>query len=140
MRIFLTFYLSGVLHALAEYAGGRHLQDSGTLRFFSTQVVGIIIEDGVEAVYRYARGCSMDVSVPLWARSIGYLWVMAFLVWSTPAWIYPDAAEQPKQPLLPFTILSQYMSGGGNQTSTSSVGSTSSSIFDGGYPTGLYHF
>ena len=106
MRIFLTFYLSGALHVLAEYAGGRHLQDSGTLRFFSTQVLGIMIEDGAQAVYRSARASRKDVPLQFWARSLGYTWVIVFLFWSSPAWIYPDAAEQPKPTVLPFTIMS----------------------------------
>ncbi|KAL8987204.1 MAG: hypothetical protein Q9177_003565, partial [Variospora cf. flavescens] len=48
----MVFLLSGLFHKLVdlgEWYGWRH---SGQLHFFVTQVVGILLEDGVQAVYR----------------------------------------------------------------------------------------
>lgn len=108
-HVFFTFLISGLLHVGAEIGGERPLQDSGTLRFFITQVLGIMIEDTVQATFRSARLKSEGRRRPLWLRPLGYVWVVAFLYWSTPAWLYPDAAGPPKISFLPFTIVGEHV-------------------------------
>lgn len=98
----LIFSLSGVLHVLAEYGGGRPFKRSGTMRFFLTQVLGIIIEDGVGMIkILVLRG---KESYPKVEKLIGYIWVILFLIWSTPAWLYPDLSQSQTQPFLPFSF------------------------------------
>ena len=108
LNIFLVFLLSGILHTIAEYAGGLALQYSGTLRFFCTQVLGIIMEDSVEFIFRTTRPAALNISSPLWARLIGYTWVISFLFWSTPAWLYPQASAGPQEKFLPFSIVTKF--------------------------------
>ena len=49
-----------------------------------------MIEDAVQEVYRLVGTKNASRSrTPIWAKMIGYVWVVAFLAWSTPAWAYP---------------------------------------------------
>lgn len=97
----ITFLISGILHTLAEFGGGRKLREFGTLRFFVTQA----FEDSVQAMSRSVGTRYQARCLSRGARPIGYIWVAVFLFWSTPAWLYPDAATPPKKSFLPFTIL-----------------------------------
>ncbi|OCL14832.1 putative toxin biosynthesis protein [Glonium stellatum] len=108
LKIGLTFFISGLIHAGADMAGGIPFHDQGTIRFFVTQAFGIIIEDSIEALYRFSYGkdCKRR-RTPGWARAIGYVWTFAFLVWSTPAWFYPSAARTTAdtRKMIPFSII-----------------------------------
>lgn len=112
--IFLTFLLSGFMHLAADLASGIPWQQSGAIRFFCIQVIGIMLEDGVQAIYRSARGLHRSPGnrspgqPPLWTRLIGYIWVLAFLSWSSPAWIYPTLRMnkgEDKDVVLPFSFV-----------------------------------
>lgn len=45
-----------------------------------------MLEDGVQETYRHIRG---GERAALWSRVVGYVWVLAFLSWSTGVWQYP---------------------------------------------------
>ena len=114
-KIFLAFLISGLLHTAADVAGGMPLVDSGTIRFFCTQALGIAVEDGVVATYQafwvYFTGKRTNVC-PLWAQTIGYCWVVMYLFWSTPAWVYPlvvRSQASSEERLLPFSIVEKFM-------------------------------
>lgn len=70
-----------------------------------------MLEDGVQAVYRSVRGLSRGGQKgppPLWARVVGYVWVVVFLTWSTPAFTYPMSAAyrgEVRDEILPFSLL-----------------------------------
>lgn len=114
--IFLTFLISGLMHAGSDLAVGISWQRSGSIRFFCTQVVGIMLEDGVQAIYRSTRGMGRtDAHSQLWTRLIGYAWLSAFLVWSTPAFIYPMVymnTGEAKDAFLPFSVITLMRSAG----------------------------
>ena len=60
------------------------------MHFFCDQALGIIIEDSVQSIYRRMRGKGESGREnPIWVKMIGYAWVIAFLSWATPIWIYP---------------------------------------------------
>jgi hypothetical protein len=101
---FLTFAISGYMHAFAETATGLTLQQSGAVRFFCTQAVGILVEDFVKKVFM-SRSLGKDGGYATFRRVLGYVWVGCFLAWSTPAWLYPDAVKGPKTPFLPFSFV-----------------------------------
>lgn len=111
-NIFFVFFLSGVVHYVADFSGTESLDPYGASLFFVTQVFGIILEDAVQAAYRPVCGhsTSPDQS-PLWTRIVGYIWVAAFLLfWTTPAWFYPNAHVQNPEglqelKLLPFSVV-----------------------------------
>lgn len=102
----MTFIISGALHSLAEcYGGGLQAKASGTMRYFVTQAIGIFIEDMAQDLWRLAFGYSKGT---VWSRVIGYIWVLSFQVWSTPAWLYPQAMRGPQQSVLPFTVIGAF--------------------------------
>lgn len=88
-NIFFAFLISGIIHLGADRPGALGRQRPINLPFFCIQALGILLEDTVQALYRQARGKEVGFRTPLWARAVGYVWVVAFLVWSTPAWAYP---------------------------------------------------
>ena len=110
LKIALTFFLSGLLHTVADVSGGMPLKESGTTPFFLTQVIGLIIEDCAIGTYDRLRGPSGSENRwrPRLARLGGYVWVATFLCWSAPAWIYPIAARDSTARRLPFLPLSLF--------------------------------
>jgi hypothetical protein len=47
----LTFFICGVVHAIADFSGGVPLLETGSLPFFCAQALSIVIEDVVQALY-----------------------------------------------------------------------------------------
>ncbi|KAF2120337.1 hypothetical protein BDV96DRAFT_683800 [Lophiotrema nucula] len=103
-KLFLALFISGYMHAFAETATGLSLQQSGAVRFFCTQAVGIMIEDIAKEVFM-DRCLKRGHTSAIFRRVLGYVWVGCFLAWSTPAWLYPDAVKGPKTPFLPFSFV-----------------------------------
>lgn len=81
------------------------------------QAVGITIEDGIEFVYRTGKlgrglgtrkeqrgGTTEVMSTKGWQRAVGYLWVGAWLVWTTPAWSYANIRHDGDQ-LFRFSVV-----------------------------------
>lgn len=107
-KIFATFFLSGLLHLVVDLALGMSLSESGAVRFFCMQAVEIMLEDGVQAMYRRMRGTESALPPSGWARTLGYVWVVAFLSWSTPMYAYPAIRRNhgdAKDRILPFSVL-----------------------------------
>ncbi|KAL9120579.1 MAG: hypothetical protein Q9187_002866 [Circinaria calcarea] len=50
-HLMIVFAISGLQHALIDMAEGYSWQSSGSVQFFLTQAVGIMIEDAVQAIY-----------------------------------------------------------------------------------------
>jgi hypothetical protein len=92
-RIFFVFFFSGFIHFLSETSGTMSINPYGAWAFFITQTLGVLLEDAVQAMYRSVTGTPQSESPPpLWTRVVGYIWVLAFLMfWSTPAWFFTDA-------------------------------------------------
>lgn len=73
-----------------------------------TQVMGILLEDAVQGVYRSCLGIERSQKTTAARRLIGYVWVLIFLWWSTPAWLYPRLRlpkDDNKERLLPFSVV-----------------------------------
>ena len=112
-KILATFFVSGLLHLSTDLAGGIPLAESGAVRFFCTQALGICLEDSVQAVYRHfvpkkvlenSRSASREYLVQI----IGYIWLILFLSWSTPVWVFPAIRRNTgtaEDRILPFSIL-----------------------------------
>ena len=109
-NIFLVFLLSGLVHSDQDVATGMPWEASGAVRFFCTQAIGIIFEDGVQSIFRTWYTDNKKFKRPI--RFLGYIWVVAFFVWSTPAWTYPQASR-PKageqDDMMPFSIINPLM-------------------------------
>jgi hypothetical protein len=87
-KIFFSFALSGIMHICADGGGGVPASRSGALQFFCVQVLGIVLEDCVQAIWGKIPGSQSNAG-GLFARVMGYFWVAAFVIWSSPVWIYP---------------------------------------------------
>ncbi|PBP21901.1 tat pathway signal sequence [Diplocarpon rosae] len=91
-KIFLTFFISGLLHQAIDFAQGIPWAQSGSLRFFCIQACGIVVEDTAQFIYRWSTGAKFGDPPKLWTRLVGYVWMVFFLLfWTTPWWFYPTA-------------------------------------------------
>ncbi|KAF1962570.1 hypothetical protein CC80DRAFT_589074 [Byssothecium circinans] len=88
-RILIAFMSSGIMHLVDDIASGVSFHDSGALRFFLVQALGMIVEDSVLRAYHLLIPSSRLRLSNTAARIAGFLWVAAFLVWSVPAYMYP---------------------------------------------------
>ncbi|PYH94737.1 hypothetical protein BO71DRAFT_483561 [Aspergillus ellipticus CBS 707.79] len=104
--IFLTFVVSGVFHFLADIMMTIPWQESGAMYFFCIQTLGIILEDGVQAIYQSrGKGCTTTGVPRFWVRFLGYVWVIVWLSWSTPVWTYPTMQRDDGSRILDFSLL-----------------------------------
>ncbi|WQF87933.1 Putative cytochrome P450, Wax synthase domain, cytochrome P450 superfamily [Colletotrichum destructivum] len=87
LRLFIAFLLSGMIHHSSDIAMGIAPQEAGSLRFFLLQPVGIILEDSIQGVACRWPALQLPHTFKV---SLGYLWTLAFLAWSTPTWFYPQ--------------------------------------------------
>lgn len=76
------------MHLLIDIASGIPLNASGAMTFFVTQAFGIVIEDLVTTTYRFLFFSSFRPP-SLEERILGRVWVVAFLTWCTPMYLYP---------------------------------------------------
>ena len=105
MNLILVFLISGIEHSLSDVAQGIPWQQSGAIRFFGTQAVGIIFEDAVIRAFVIRRFRPLTGTL---SRFVGYLWVLIFLFWSTPVWIYPSLYRntgEAKDMIVPFSAV-----------------------------------
>ena len=96
---------------------GIPLAESGAVPFFATQALAIVLEDGVQEIWRRrtrkrgrtssSNGGREEEGGGGWERVVGYVWVFGFAVWSTPGWSYPAArwARPEKDSMLPVRVL-----------------------------------
>ncbi|KAJ6788703.1 hypothetical protein PWT90_02425 [Aphanocladium album] len=102
-RLFFVFALSGLLHHPIDLIQGLASSEAGSLAFFLLQPVGIVIEDAVQAA---TRGWPL----PRWVRSVaGYVWVFAFLVCTTPRWMFATARLGTAPDMMPWPIAQPLM-------------------------------
>ena len=92
IRVFLSFFICGLLHLYVDVAGGIPWYASGSLHFFCTQAIGIILESSFQALWKWffppANKVGSKPQSPGWTRVAGYVWTAAFLVWSAPVYSY----------------------------------------------------
>ncbi len=105
-NIFLAFFLSGLIHITSDHGMTLPPGESGAIRFFLTQALGTVLEDAFQAAYYYVSGKNRSARVPLLHKLVGYVWLVLFLSWSTPAWSYPQfrSIRSGIDCLFPFTI------------------------------------
>ena len=108
-KIFLAFFISGLIHLTDELVVDMPWHTSGSIRFFCTQGLGILLEDIVKAAYHRAFDPQPTALKP-WARMVGYFWVFVFLTWSSPVWYYPRVmfTITTNQKQLPFSLISYF--------------------------------
>lgn len=107
-HLFFVFWISGLMHALSDIAQGMPWQESTSIRFFCIQALGIIAEDTLLALRPRRSVRTIDSSGTWLFKILGYLWVMVFMVWSTPIWIYPSLSRnkaEDKYQVVPFSVV-----------------------------------
>lgn len=83
-----------MFHHIADVTAGIPNSNAGSAKFFLLQPLGIILEDGTQALLA-SRVHSARVR-----RVIGYVWVAVWLVWSSLTWLYASARHGPKQDVM----------------------------------------
>ncbi|KAL7803494.1 membrane bound O-acyl transferase family domain-containing protein [Trichoderma aethiopicum] len=101
--ILLTFTVSGLFHLFGEeYPDGIRWDQSGTLRFYSIQALGFMLEDAIQAVWSRVFHCRYN----RWTRATGYVWVLFWVFWTSPAYFYPlQLTVTEKKAILPFSVV-----------------------------------
>lgn len=107
-NIFIVFFLSALLHLFLDYGSGIPWALSGSMHFFLSFAFGIMIEDGVQALWNQfsppQKSEDGETQTPLWKKIVGMLWVFAFIgVFSTP---YVERMTQlPPSSMIPLTVV-----------------------------------
>ncbi|KAJ5586704.1 uncharacterized protein N7459_002469 [Penicillium hispanicum] len=104
-NIFLVFLQSGLIHVATDATMGIPARWSGAVPFFTTFTLGIMIEDGVQSLYRTMSG-SEENGVPKWKRGVGFLWVVLWLGVTSTWFIHPGTQSSPphSMSIVPYCI------------------------------------
>ncbi|CEL11616.1 hypothetical protein ASPCAL14717 [Aspergillus calidoustus] len=90
INLMIVFVISALLHVSMDGRAGFWPPKSGAFRCFPIQALGIMLEDGVQEVYRRLRGSKgPTVRDKLWPRVIGYVWVWGFMACVLPLYTFP---------------------------------------------------
>jgi len=87
------------MHSCAGIAAGRSPKQLNVLHFFLTQALGVVVEEIVQPAFMKLLGRrtkaekEQDGPPSSMNRLFGYLWVAAFMTWSGPVWLYPQASS-----------------------------------------------
>jgi hypothetical protein len=111
----IVFFLSGCMHVCGEVTAGIPLWESGVIQIFTTQALGLLIEDLVKGFYgllvpdgggggRRGGDRARD-GVAVWKRVVGFVWVSAWMAWSMPVWTYPATRRSQGEGVLPFSFV-----------------------------------
>jgi hypothetical protein len=83
-------------------------RESGALRFFLIQPLGIVIEDAAQSVYHAVYGTTTSSRVPtVPERCMGAVWVGLWMAWTAPAYMYPVLAKTSagRAGVVPFSVI-----------------------------------
>ncbi|KAK4202927.1 membrane bound O-acyl transferase family-domain-containing protein [Triangularia verruculosa] len=94
LRPWLIFLLSAVFHVAIDASAGIPPQDSGAMRFFTIQPLGIVIEDLTTSILSTAPTTGSTSARPTTIqRWVGRLWVVLWMTWKVPAYMFPVLAK-----------------------------------------------
>ncbi|KAI8631572.1 membrane bound O-acyl transferase family-domain-containing protein [Xylariaceae sp. FL1651] len=100
--ITLVFTVSGIFHLLSDIPQQIPMSESGAMQFFCMQGLGIMFEDAIHTLFQKLIGESKNKVLIATKRLGGYIWVVAWLAWTSPIWIYPAMRRDTGTPLVPF--------------------------------------
>lgn len=95
------------MHVMIDYVQTIPVQLSGSMPFFLSFVLGIMIEDGVQALWRRLQTSgkiqtSESQVPPRWKRIVGLLWVMAWLGVTSTWFLHPHIQLPEPNASVPF--------------------------------------
>ncbi|CAG7921781.1 unnamed protein product [Penicillium olsonii] len=112
-NLFIVFLISAIFHVVVDILQSVPIDKSGSMPFYLAFVAGIMIEDGVQEMWKFAssgssRGVTTKVlpeSTPLWRRAIGALWVALWLG-VTSTWYFTPMIQSTSEDLriVPFSL------------------------------------
>ncbi|KAB5522131.1 membrane bound O-acyl transferase family-domain-containing protein [Coniochaeta sp. 2T2.1] len=113
----IIFSSSGLAHQFHDATVGLPFAESGAIRFFAVQTVGIMLEDAVQTIWDggFGRRKSQNQTGTVrWKKMVGVIWLWAWLAWSVPVWVYPaiyDRTKREQGPLMgPFSLSRWFLS------------------------------
>lgn len=86
---------------------GIPITESGAMPFFLSFTLGYMLEDGIQAIWRRIYGSQegKGKEVKWWEKTIGYIWVMAFLTVTSPVYFNPSLRRPESQlVMLPWSV------------------------------------
>ncbi|PSN63280.1 hypothetical protein BS50DRAFT_612528 [Corynespora cassiicola Philippines] len=95
---FWTFFVSGVIHAVADWQGGETVMPAGELQFwlsnFAAGAIEVLFMTAAKRLLRNKNGMfARSLQFQATRKIIGFIWVFAFFFWAVPAWQYPKFYE-----------------------------------------------
>ncbi|KAI2731882.1 hypothetical protein CBS147332_1021 [Penicillium roqueforti] len=105
-NVFIVFFFSGLIHVVLDSLRDVSPREPGTMSFFLSFVIGYIIEDGVQALWKRTRGSRDNIGLPTWwQKTIGYCWVLTWLGVTSP-WYFRTKMLKPEQHMVwvPFSV------------------------------------
>ncbi|CAG8903389.1 unnamed protein product [Penicillium egyptiacum] len=105
-NVFIVFFFSGLIHVVLDSLRNVSPWKFGTMSFFLSFVVGYMIEDGVQALWKRTPGSQNNVSLlAWWQRALGFCWVTTWLGVTSP-WYFRSAMLKPEEQmvLVPVSI------------------------------------
>jgi hypothetical protein len=105
-NIFIVFLVSAIFHVIVDILQSVPMEKSGSIPFYLTFVLGIMIEDGVQEIWKCKKQpkLSTDIVSP-WKRAIGLLWIMLWLG-VTSTWYFTPMIQSTTEDLrmVPFSV------------------------------------
>ncbi|KAK3905769.1 membrane bound O-acyl transferase family-domain-containing protein [Staphylotrichum tortipilum] len=108
LRPWTVFLLSALFHVAIDASSGMVPSESGALRFFLIQPLGIVIEDTARPLYGALYGTATSTGSPtVRERCLGAVWVGLWMAWTAPAYLYPvlSKTSSGRAGVVPFSVI-----------------------------------
>lgn len=112
-NVILVFFFSGGLHVVLDFVQGIPIEESGAMLLFMCAPLGLMIEDGIKAIWKYicvpheTKAQNERNSSPFWQKIIGFCWTMAWASVTSTWYFYPQMLRPENQNLVPLRIASR---------------------------------
>lgn len=109
-NVFIVFLASGFLHVVIDLAQCVPVRYSGSLHYWLSFVLGIMIEDGGQALFERLSPSGVssgktDTGPSLWRRAVGWLWVMGWIGVFSTQYLHPlGQTPQDEFALVPLSV------------------------------------
>lgn len=105
IRLYICFFLSGIIHVAGSLTNGVSFRDDGSVRFFTMSAFGIMFEDAVQALYYKAGG-----KPSRFAKTIGVVWTLLFFAWVIPVYTWPVGRAMTRaDTVVPYSVVKLMM-------------------------------
>ncbi|KAJ5210464.1 hypothetical protein N7491_010270 [Penicillium cf. griseofulvum] len=112
-NLFIVFLISAMFHVIVDILQSIPMEISGSIPFYLAFVVGIMLEDGVQNIWKRVQtpdegqveANQSSGIVPVWRRAAGMVWVMLWLG-VTSTWYFTPMIRSTNDDIrvIPFSI------------------------------------